>query len=206
MSPDGRMLAYTEDRYASTVFFTDATGRGRPDFELKPEDTITGLDWDYPDVLAVATHFSPNASEFTFIDVSSGMRIAGEGGTNAVGSSCALAPNQKDTACAIADSLSVDGNVIYYAAGPFVRSATLQTLTIAPGKTVSTDTTPVYRVRITQIVDDEVGIRVTPPNGAWQTEYLQLGKSMQCRSIRKMANGKERTGSALLPLIRRVER
>ena len=175
ISPDGKLIAYMDempdDFTQDNLVLIDINGAQLSKTNLHTEGFVTGLSWVNPNLLRVAVHDSPTVSAYQFVQVP-------PGGLHPVllqelptikGLSCTASPNNRDLAC-IADadwsSISLNGGrrEIYDTPDPFGSAIELQTLDIAVGSTVTTTTVPPFQLEVTEIIDKQVGMKITTPD------------------------------------------
>lgn len=180
LSANGKVVAYSGKAPPNDVSLIDANGRLISNLNVDSQSAIVGLSWIDPSILRVEEHRGPNVSKYHFVDLSNANAPEPIPAVGAEGNSCATSRGGKDTACLSADAVSLNGRDIYYLTDAFKSAVTLQTVDIAAGSSVTTATSPAFRVDIKTVNSQSktVAVRVTSPDGLWQEEYVPAGEMM----------------------------
>lgn len=186
VSPDGEMIAYLDESFGQDgtlinedITLIDVTGKLLSKINLHAEGGITGLAWINAKLLQAGEHISPHSSSFHFVEVPNGglHLISLQELPTVEGVSCTPSPNYRDIACISSlyrDGISLNGNDrdIYSTTDSFVSAVELQTLDIAVGSTVTTTTVPPFKLEVTEIVDNQVGLKVVTPDDLLQNQTI----------------------------------
>lgn len=183
LSPLGTVIAFTGKAAPDDVTLIDLSGRTLANVSLNLQSPATALTWLNTNMLRVEEHYSPSSSIYHFVDLSSGATSPVVSSTIATGSLCTPSPNGRDMACAIAGAeINLNDRVIYHVADEFLHSTLLQSASMANGSSMTTNTSPVFRVEFQGMSPKgKVILRVTTPDGVWSEQYIAPGGKLVVR-------------------------
>ncbi|MHA6847044.1 hypothetical protein [Ralstonia syzygii] len=175
LAPSANLIAYSGKSSPADVTLIDSTGRLLADVNVHATDAITGLAWTSPVMLEARQHESPTSSRSYFLYVPPPAGPAQVLPMKGAGGSCALSPRGHEVACTEGDAISLNGRDIYSLPSPFSSSNVVQKINASIGTSVSTATTPSFRIDVQSIRDEKVALKVTTPDGQWKQAYLGNG-------------------------------
>jgi hypothetical protein len=180
LNPNGSVIAFSGKDAPSDVTLIDATGRLITDVDLQAADAVIDLKWATPTLLSAQEHLSPNAGRFHFVRLGAGSTASVLAGSANEGTSCAMSPDGKNTACVVGDAtVELNGREIYRSIDSVASATTVQTVDVAVGTGMTTSTSPPFRVDVKGISDGStVQLRVTTPDGLWTEQHVPPGNAL----------------------------
>jgi hypothetical protein len=179
LDPNGTLIAYSGKDAPNDVTLIDASGRPITDIDLKASDAIIDLKWISPTLLSATEHLGPKASHFHVVQLGAGSATASVLPVTADGSSCAVSSSGKVTACIIGDrDLELNGRHVYGVTDAFASATEVQTVDAAVGTSLTSSTSPAFRVDVKAVTGAAVHLRITTPDGLWTEQYVPPGEAM----------------------------
>lgn len=178
ISPTGSVIAYSTDFGSrDKISFIDSQGRLISSFTPETQDAIVRLEWASPTLLKAYEHINPSNSVIHFINFQQDSGSAVALGT-AEGGKCSLSPNGKEKVCVSGGTVTNNDKVIYYVPSSFSSVVDLQTVVLSNGRSLTTSTSPAFRVQAEIQSDKTVALKVTTPDGQTQEQYVRKGDTM----------------------------
>lgn len=177
MSPDGSMIAYSGKAPPADVSLIGSSGAALMDVNLQAQDAIVGLKWTSSNMLVASEHVSPTSARSYFLNVptspfTTSVSVLSSG---QLGGNCAMSRNGSNTACIQGDALAINDKTVYYLESPFTQATVLQTINIAPGASVTTDTNPSFVISVQDADKSVATLRITTPDGQSQQSSVANG-------------------------------
>jgi hypothetical protein len=180
LNPSGNLIAFAGKDAPMDVTLVDAGGRLVGDVDLKASDAITGLKWLNPNLLSAQEHVGPEASRYHFVQLGAANAVTVLQVPAADGSSCAASPSANDVACLVgAVAVELNGRRIYTTPSVLPFATTVEQIDAAVGTSVTTSTSPQFRVDVGRIsAGNVVQLRVTTADGLWTEQYVPAGDAL----------------------------
>lgn len=185
VSPDGRQVAYVSPNSDEVNIVqyevADSNGSQRAfpvnigsdssnTHNVYDAYPLVGLRWDADGILQTRKHVSPSTSLFEFHRIDSQRRGWGRGAEVGFGVGCTMKSDGGLVACVQGSGVRVDNQRVFAEFG--FSTTPLASFVLTVGDSAATPSGPTFTVSVVGVHDGKVGLKVTSPNGTWETGYI----------------------------------
>lgn len=180
LSPDGKFIVYSGKLFSNDVALIDNNGNLLASVDVKANQAIIGVDWITSNLFYAEEHISPTNSYHHFVQIPSGNFSAESLQQLPVtaGANCRISPTHNDVVCIEGDVINLNDKAIYFPIGSPDSIVEVQNISASIGDEVNTSTNPSFKVKILEMVDKQVSLKITTPDNLWKIQAIDSGKRM----------------------------